>query len=257
MVIVKLIKSKDYAEMCQKAARIFAAQVTLKPASVLGLATGSTPVGMYQELVKKYDEGKVDFSAVRTVNLDEYVGLSGDNDQSYRYFMNHNLFDHINIDKANTHVPSGLAADLEAECADYEAVVASMGGVDIQLLGIGNNGHIGFNEPCDCFPVTTHPVDLTESTITANARFFATMDEVPKKAITMGIGTIMKAKKIVLMANGKGKAQIIYDTIFGPVTPQVPSSVLQLHPDVLVFVDEEAYSVIAEKCTPEQLATIL
>ena len=231
--------------MCQKVARLFAAQITLKPASVLGLATGSTPVGMYAELVTKYKEGRLDFSAVRTVNLDEYVGLTGDNDQSYRYFMNHNLFDLVNIDKANTHVPNGMAADPAAECAAYDQVVESMGGVDIQLLGIGNNGHIGFNEPCGHFPVDTHLVDLTESTITANARFFATMDEVPRQALTMGIGTIMKAKKVVLMASGKAKAQIIRDTMFGPVTPNVPASVLQLHPDALVFVDEEAYSVIA------------
>ena len=242
---MKLIVSKDYAEMCQKVARLFAAQITLKPASVLGLATGSTPVGMYAELVTKYKEGRLDFSAVRTVNLDEYVGLTGDNDQSYRYFMNHNLFDLVNIDKANTHVPNGMAADPAAECAAYDQVVESMGGVDIQLLGIGNNGHIGFNEPCGHFPVDTHLVDLTESTITANARFFATMDEVPRQALTMGIGTIMKAKKVVLMASGKAKAQIIRDTMFGPVTPNVPASVLQLHPDALVFVDEEAYSFIA------------
>ena len=254
---MKLIKSKDYAEMCAKVARVFAAQVTLKPASVLGLATGSTPVGMYQELVKKYEEGKISFAKVRTVNLDEYVGLEGTHDQSYRYFMNYNLFDHVDIDKANTYVPNGMAADPVAESIAYDAIVESMGGVDIQLLGIGNNGHIGFNEPCDCFPVGTHPVDLTESTITANARFFSSIDEVPKKAITMGIGTIMKAKKVVLMANGKGKAQIIYDTLFGPVTPNVPASILQLHPDVLVYVDEDAFSVLAEKCTPEQLAAIM
>lgn len=244
---MKLICSKNYEEMCQKAARVFAAQIILKPDSVLGLATGSTPVGMYQELIEKYKEGKVDFSKVRTVNLDEYVGLTGDNDQSYRYFMNYNLFDHVNIDKANTNVPNGCADDAEQECKEYEAIVDSMNGIDIQLLGIGNNGHIGFNEPADAFSVCTNAVDLTESTITANARFFATMEEVPKRAITMGIGTIMKAKKIVLMANGKGKAQIMYDALFGPVTPNVPASILQLHPDVLVFMDEDAYSVIAEK----------
>lgn len=245
---MKLIKSKNYEEMCAKVARIFAAQITLKPDSVLGLATGSTPIGMYQELVRKYNEDRVDFGKVRTVNLDEYIGLSGDNDQSYRYFMNHNLFDHVDIDKSQTFVPNGLAADPEAECVNYENIVAGMGGVDIQLLGIGNNGHIGFNEPCDEFPEYTHVVDLTESTIEANARFFASMDDVPKQAISMGIGTIMKAKKIILMANGKGKAPIIYDTVFGPVTPQVPASILRFHPDVMIFVDEEAYSEIAKKC---------
>jgi len=243
---MKLIKSKNYDEMCAKVARIFAAQITLKPDSVLGLATGSTPVGMYKELIRKYNEERVDFSEVKTVNLDEYVGLTGDNDQSYRYFMNDNLFNHINIDKNNTHVPSGTS-DLDKECAAYEALIESMGGIDIQLLGIGNNGHIGFNEPCAEFPEFTHSVELTQSTIEANARFFESIDDVPTKAITMGIGTIMKAKKVILMANGKGKAQIIYDMMYGPVTPEVPASILRFHPDVTVYVDEDAYSVIAEK----------
>ena len=167
---MKLIKSKNYDEMCAKVARIFAAQITLKPNSVLGLATGSTPVGMYKELVRKYNEERVDFSGVSTVNLDEYVGLTGDNDQSYRYFMNENLFNHINIDKTKTHVPSGISQTPEKECEDYEALIESLGGVDIQLLGIGNNGHIGFNEPASDFAEKTHLVDLTESTINANAR---------------------------------------------------------------------------------------
>ena len=230
--------------MCKLASRIFAAQITLKPESVLGLATGSTPVGMYNELVEMYKEGRVDFSKVRTVNLDEYAGLDGSNDQSYRYFMNHNLFDHINIDKDNTNVPNGVAADLQAECERYEQVVADMGGVDIQLLGIGNNGHIAFNEPCEEFPEKTHIVDLTQNTIEANARFFSSMDEVPKKALTMGIGTIMKAKKIVLLANGAKKAQTIYDTVYGPITPKVPASVLRLHTDVTIFADEEAAALL-------------
>lgn len=241
---MKVVVAKDYREICKLVSRIFAAQVTLKPDSVLGLATGSTPVGMYQELVQMYQEGRIDFSYVRTVNLDEYAGLSGDNDQSYRYFMNHNLFDHINIDKENTNVPDGTAADLQAECERYEQVVADMGGVDIQLLGIGNNGHIAFNEPCSEFPEKTHIVDLTQNTIEANARFFESMDDVPKKALTMGIGTIMKAKKIVLMANGPKKAQTIYDTLYGPITPEVPASVLRLHPDVTIFVDEQAGALL-------------
>lgn len=241
---MKVVVAKDYREICKLVSRIFAAQVTLKPDSVLGLATGSTPVGMYQELVQMYQEGRIDFSHVRTVNLDEYVGLSGDNDQSYRYFMNHNLFDHININKENTNVPNGTAADLQAECERYEQVVADMGGVDIQLLGIGNNGHIAFNEPCGEFPEKTHVVDLTQNTIEANARFFESMDDVPKKALTMGIGTIMKAKKIVLMANGPKKAQTIYDTVYGPITPEVPASVLRLHSDVTIFVDEQAGALL-------------
>lgn len=241
---MKVVVTKDYTEMCKQASRIFAAQITLKPDSVLGLATGSTPVGMYKELIQMYNENRVDFSKVKTVNLDEYAGLSGDNDQSYRYFMNHNLFDHININKENTNVPNGTASDLEAECARYEQVVESMGGVDIQLLGIGNNGHIAFNEPCGEFPEKTHVVDLTQNTIEANARFFNSMDEVPKKALTMGIGTIMKAKKIILLANGTKKAQTIHDMVYGPITPNVPASVLRLHPDVTVFVDEEAGALL-------------
>lgn len=241
---MKVVVTKDYTEMCKQASRIFAAQITLKPDSVLGLATGSTPVGMYKELIQMYNENRVDFSRVKTVNLDEYAGLSGDNDQSYRYFMNHNLFDHININKENTNVPNGTASDLEAECARYEQVVESMGGVDIQLLGIGNNGHIAFNEPCGEFPEKTHVVDLTQNTIEANARFFNSMDEVPKKALTMGIGTIMKAKKIILLANGTKKAQTIHDMVYGPITPNVPASVLRLHPDVTVFVDEEAGALL-------------
>lgn len=241
---MKVIVTKDYTQMCKLASRIFAAQITLKPESVLGLATGSTPVGMYNELVEMYKEGRVDFSKVRTVNLDEYAGLDGSNDQSYRYFMNHNLFDHINIDKDNTNVPNGVAEDLQAECERYEQVVADMGGVDIQLLGIGNNGHIAFNEPCEEFPEKTHIVDLTQNTIEANARFFSSMDEVPKKALTMGIGTIMKAKKIVLLANGAKKAQTIYDTVYGPITPKVPASILRLHPDVTIFADEEAAALL-------------
>ena len=241
---MKIVMTKDYAEMCRLASRIFAAQITLKPDSVLGLATGSTPVGMYKELVQMYNENRVDFSQVKTVNLDEYAGLSGDHDQSYRYFMNTNLFDHINIDKKNTNVPNGKADDLDAECERYEKVVADMGGVDIQLLGIGNNGHIAFNEPCAEFPEKTHPVDLTQNTIEANARFFESIDDVPKRAITMGIGTIMKAKKIVLLANGAKKAQTIYDTVYGPITPNVPASVLRLHPDVTIFVDEEAGALL-------------
>ena len=241
---MKVVITKDYTEMCKLASRIFAAEITLKPNCVLGLATGSTPVGMYKELVERYNEHRVDFSQVKTVNLDEYAGLSGDNDQSYRYFMNHNLFDHININKENTNVPNGTAADLEAECERYEQVVASMGGVDVQLLGIGNNGHIAFNEPCEEFPEKTHVVNLTQNTIEANARFFASMDDVPKKALTMGIGTIMKAKKIVLLANGAKKAQTIYDTVYGPITPKVPASILRLHPDVTIFVDEEAGALL-------------
>ena len=249
---MKVIVVKDYTEMCKRASRIFAAQVTLKPDSVLGLATGSTPVGMYKELVQMFDEGRIDFSQVKTVNLDEYAGLPGDNDQSYRYFMNQNLFDHINIDKANTNVPDGTAADLHAECERYEQVVASMGGVDIQLLGIGLTGHIGFNEPADEFKKGTNCVDLDPKTIESNSRFFQSIDDVPKQAYTMGIQSIMKSKKILLIANGEGKAEILYKACCGAITPHIPASVLQLHPDVVVVADDAALKVIKEKA-PEAI----
>lgn len=244
---MKLIKATDYKDMSKKAANIFRAQITLKPDSVLGLATGSTPIGTYEQLIEWYKAGEIDFAAVKTVNLDEYVGLDGDSDQSYRYFMNDKLFNHVNIDKANTNVPNGKAADKNAECDRYEALIKELGGIDVQLLGIGNNGHIGFNEPNDCFDKTTHEVQLTESTINANTRFFASKEDVPTTAISMGIQTIMQAKKIVLIANGASKADIIYDTCFGPITPNVPASALQLHPDVTIIVDEEAYATVAKK----------
>lgn len=244
---MRIYECADYRAMSRQAANIISAQVILKPDCVLGLATGSTPEGTYRELVDRYETGILDFSQVSSVNLDEYKGLSGDNDQSYRYFMNHHLFDHVNIDKTRTHVPNGLEPDSDKACADYDAQIRAMGGVDLQLLGIGGNGHIGFNEPCEEFIVGTHCVDLAQSTIEANARFFASIDEVPKKAYTMGIGNIMAAKKILLLASGKGKAQAIYDTCFGPVTPHVPASVLQLHPDVVIIADEDALSLAKEK----------
>lgn len=240
--MMKIYVAEDYEGMSRKAASIIASQIELKPDSVLGLATGSTPVGMYRKLVEWHKAGCLDFGAVRTVNLDEYVGLAPEHDQSYRYFMNDNLFDHVNIDKANTHVPNGLAADPEEECRRYDAVVEDMGGVDIQVLGMGHNGHIGFNEPSDHFPLGTNLVELQESTINANARFFASKDEVPKKAMTMGIRTIMMAKKILVVVNGEGKADIVKKAFAGPVTPTVPASVLQLHPDVVLVGDKAALS---------------
>ena len=241
---MKIYVADDYKGMSRKAASIIASQVTLKADSVLGLATGSTPIGMYEQLVEWYKAGDLDFSAVKTVNLDEYVGLAPEHDQSYRYFMNDNLFNHVNIDKTNTHVPNGLAADPAAECQRYDRVVEEMGGVDIQVLGMGHNGHIGFNEPADHFPLGTNLVDLQESTINANARFFASKDEVPKQAMTMGIHTIMKAKKILVVVNGEGKADIVKKAFTGPVTPQVPASILQLHPDVVLVGDKAALSKI-------------
>lgn len=231
---MRIIKTKTYEEMSAIAAGIIGGQVLLKPNCVLGLATGSSPIGTYKDLVKSYEDGVLDFSEVRTVNLDEYCGLDGTNPNSYRYFMNDNLFDHVNIDKANTHVPNGHADDLEEEAVRYESFIQSLGGIDLQLLGIGHNGHIGFNEPTDNFPATVHAVQLTESTINANSRLFERREDVPTQAITMGIGTIMKAKKILLIA-GPDKAEIVEKACFGKVTPEVPASVLQLHPDVTVI----------------------
>lgn len=233
---------KDYDEMSRKAAGIMAAQIIAKPDSVLGLATGSTPIGMYKALIKGYEQGDLDFSQIKSMNLDEYVGLAGTHDQSYRYFMQTNLFDHVNIDDANTNVPVGLAEDPAAECDRYNQVIREMGGIDIQVLGMGHNGHIGFNEPADHFPLETHVVDLQESTINANARFFASADEVPRQAMTMGIRNIMNAKKILVVVSGEDKADIVKKAFTGPVTPYVPASILQLHPNVVLVGDEAALS---------------
>lgn len=239
---MKIYKTKDYDAMSRKAASVIAAQMTLKTDSVLGLATGSTPVGTYQQLIQWYQKGILDFSDITSVNLDEYRGLSPENDQSYRYFMNHNLFDHVNIKKECTYVPDGLEADSETACRKYDEIIEQVGGIDLQILGLGHNGHIGFNEPGDIFEKTTHCVDLTESTIEANKRFFEKEEDVPRQAYTMGIQTIMKAKMILLLVSGEGKAQILRDVICGPVTPRVPASILQMHPNVIVIADEAALS---------------
>ncbi len=232
---MRIIETGSYEEMSVLAAGIIGAQILLKPDSVLGLATGSSPIGAYGELVKDYRRGLLDFSGVRTVNLDEYCGLKPEDPQSYRYFMDQHLFNHVNIDKANTHVPGGVREDVEDECRRYEALIDSMGGIDLQLLGIGHNGHIGFNEPTDHFPRYVHPVDLAESTIKANSRLFDRIEDVPTRAVTMGIGTIMKAGRILLIA-GQDKKEIIQEALYGKVTPQVPASVLQLHRDVTVII---------------------
>ena len=239
-IIMRIIKAKDYDDLSRKAANIISAQVLLKPDCVLGLATGSTPIGTYKQLIEWYEKGDLDFSAAKSVNLDEYRGLTKDNDQSYYYFMYNNLFKHINFNMENTNVPDGTEPDSEKECSRYENVIEAYGGVDLQLLGLGHNGHIGFNEPDKDFPRTTHCVDLTQSTIEANKRFFASVDDVPKQAYTMGIGTIMKARKILLVVSGADKAQILHDVLCGPVTPEVPASILQLHSDVIVVADEAA-----------------
>ena len=235
---MNFIKVNNYDELSKKAANIIAAQVISKPNCVLGLATGSTPLGTYEKLAEYNKAGDVDFSQVTSVNLDEYQGLKGDNDQSYRYFMDNNLFNKINIDRAKTFVPNGCAADLAEEGKRYDELIKSLGGIDLQLLGIGLDGHIGFNEPDQVFVGETHEVVLDESTIEANARFFASKDDVPKKAITMGMMSIMQAKKILLIANGKNKKDIVEKSFNGPITPLVPASILQLHPDVTVIFSE-------------------
>jgi len=237
---MKIIQAADYQSMCRKAANILSAQVILFPNSVLGLATGSTPLGVYQQLAEWYRKGDIDFSRVKTVNLDEYRGLAPTHEQSYRNYMNVNFFDKVNIVKENTNTPDGLATDTEAECARYEALISSLGGVDLQLLGIGHNGHIGFNEPDEAFDKITHCVKLNQRTLEANARFFSSMDDVPKYAYSMGIKTIMQARKILLVVNGGDKADILHAALTGPVTPRVPGSILQLHPDVTVVADEKA-----------------
>ena len=241
---MKIYSAQDYQSMSRKAANILSAHVILKPDSVLGLATGSTPIGMYKQLIDWYNKGDIDFSQVHTVNLDEYLGLAPTHDQSYRYFMQTNLFDHVNVPPENTNVPNGLAPDPEAECARYNQVIAGLGGIDVQVLGMGHNGHIGFNEPEEAFELETHVVDLTDNTIDANARFFASRDEVPRQAITMGIKSIMQARHILVVVSGKDKAEIVKRAFFGPVTPKVPATILQMHPHVSLVADEAALSLL-------------
>ncbi len=234
-----IVKAKDYNDLSRKAANIISAQIIMKPACVLGLATGSSPEGTYKQLIEWYEKGDLDFSKVTTVNLDEYRGLPPEHEQSYRYFMNKHLFDHVNIDKSRTFVPDGLA-EPEEGCKKYEEIIRATGGIDLQLLGIGINGHIGFNEPDVFFESETHCVDLTENTIEANRRFFASKDEVPKQAYTVGLRTIMHAKRILVIASGENKAEAVYNAIYGRITPEVPASILQLHNDVIIIADEAA-----------------
>lgn len=239
---MKIYKGTDYKDMSRKAANIISAQIIMKPNCVLGLATGSTPIGLYEQLVDWYKKGDLDFSEVTSVNLDEYRGLPTSNDQSYYYFMHQHLFDLVNIDAANTYLPNGMAEDAQQECLRYEELIHSLGGVDLQLLGMGHNGHIGFNEPGEAFDTITHCVDLQESTIEANKRFFASAEDVPKQAYSMGIKTIMRAKKILLVVSGADKAKMLKEALCGPITPKVPASVLQLHNDVTVVADAAALS---------------
>ena len=247
---MRIYLENDYEAMSRRAANIIAAEVIRRPNCVLGLATGSTPVGTYEYLAQWNKEGSLSFREVRTVNLDEYKGLAPTHDQSYRYFMQEKLFNHIDILPENTYVPSGMAEDAETECADYDALVESLGYADLQLLGLGNNGHIGFNEPDDHFTKETHVVELTESTIDANQRFFASRDEVPRQALTMGMGCIMAARRVLLIANGEGKADALYRAFCGPITPECPASILQLHSDVVVVGDKAALQKLTEAGVP-------
>lgn len=241
---MRIIRTKNYDEMSRKAAAIISAQVLIKPDCVLGLATGGTPVGTYENIVEWYKNGDLDFSEVTSVNLDEYRGLPREHKESYWSFMHRNLFDHVNIKASNINLPDGNNMDAEAECARYDAVIESVGGVDLQLLGIGHDGHIGFNEPSDAFDLGTHCVELTDETIDANQRFFDSRDEVPREAYTMGTRTIMNARKVLMVVSGKDKAEIVKKAFFGPVTPQVPASILQMHPDFTLVADEDALSLV-------------
>jgi len=240
---MRIIKVKDYGQMSRAAANIISAQVILKPDCVLGLATGSSPIGTYQQLIEWYKKGDLDFSHVTSVNLDEYVGLKPDHDQSYHYFMHHNFFDAINIDPGRINIPDGCAADMDAECVRYDGVLRGLG-VDLQLLGLGNNGHIGFNEPAGEFSKGTHVVKLTQSTLEANKRFFASIDEVPKTAISMGTYDIMQAQRVLMVASGKAKAEAVKAMVTGPITPQMPASILQFHKDFTLVADEDALSLL-------------
>lgn len=241
---MKVIVTKNYDELSKVAANEMAMVVKNNPKAILGLATGGSPIGMYKELIRMNKEGEIDFSKVTTVNLDEYVGLSGDHPQSYRYFMNENLFNHINIDKKNTYVPNGLAKNIEEECKNYDNKIENLGGTDVQLLGIGNNGHIAFNEPDEDLVSGTHLTNLTQDTIQANARFFDSIYEVPKTALTMGLGGIMKSKKIIVIASGESKAEAVKAMVNGKISTKMPASMLQMHRDVVVIVDEAAAKLL-------------
>lgn len=243
-IIMRIYREKNYDAMSRRAALVIAAEVVRRPNCVLGLATGSTPIGTYQNLISWTKSGDLSFREVRTVNLDEYKGLSPDHDQSYRYFMQDNLFNHIDILPENTRVPDGLAADPAGECARYDEYVRSLGYASLQLLGLGRNGHIGFNEPGESFIKETHVVDLTQSTIDANARFFASANDVPRQALTMGIGCIMAARRVLVVASGEDKADAVYNTVCGPIAPSCPGSILQLHSDVVLVADEAALSKV-------------
>lgn len=241
---MKVIVCENYEELSNQAAKIVSSQLIVKPNSILGLATGSTPIGLYQNLIDMNKKGEIDFSEVKTYNLDEYYPIKKSNDQSYDYFMNEQLFSHINIDKNNTHLPNGEAEDPVKECERYEKMLDAIGGVDLQILGIGQNGHIAFNEPDENLIAVTHLTGLTQSTIEANSRFFASADEVPKQALTMGMGSILKAKKIVILANGANKSKAVAELLNGNITTSNPATMLKVHPDVTLICDKEAFSAV-------------
>ena len=239
---MRICRATDYNDMSRKAAQIILAQIIMKPNCVLGLATGSSPIGTYKQLIEWYNKDELDFSEVTSINLDEYKGLSPEDPQSYRYFMNTHLFHRINISYDHTYVPDGTETDSHKACQAYNELLHQVGPADLQILGLGHDGHIGFNEPSDHFEDETHCVDLTETTIQANKRFFASEDDVPRQAYTMGIGTIMRCKKLIVVVSGKDKASILKQVIQGPVTPEVPGSILQFHPDCIIIADEDALS---------------
>lgn len=244
---MRIYEAKDYNDLSRKAANIISAQIIMKPNAVLGLATGSSPIGTYKQLIEWYRKGDLDFSEVHTINLDEYKGLGPQDEQSYAHFMHTHFFDHINIKPENTNIPDGLETDEDKECQRYNRIISSYGGIDLQLLGIGCNGHIGFNEPGIAFEKETHCVKLSENTIDANARFFTSRAEVPQYAYSMGIKSIMQAKKILLIASGENKSEALYNSLWGPISPAVPASILQLHNNVTVIADTDALSLIRER----------
>jgi glucosamine-6-phosphate deaminase len=246
---LRLIIANNYEDMSKKAANMVAAQILLKPNSVLGLATGSTPLMTYKYLIKLFADETIDFNEVITFNLDEYVGIQPNNINSYHYYMEDNFFKHVNIKNENKYIPNGTTLNTENECVEYEKKIRSKGGIDFQILGIGNNGHIGFNEPDLKFEAVTHPINLDDETIKANSRFFNNEEEVPKKAITMGVKTIMNARKVILLANGENKAETIYKSICGKIDPTLPASILQLHPDVTFILDKEAAALLHDNIT--------
>ena len=241
---MRIYRAEDFDDLSRKAANFITAQVLLKPKSIIGLATGSTPMGAYHELIKRYKARDVSFAEARIVNLDEYVGLAPDHEQSYNYYLHNNFLNHIDVRKENIYLVNGSAKDYEAECDRYDKIIEEMGGSDLQILGMGHNGHFAFNEPADIMEYKTHIVDLTPRTVEANKRFFTSEEEVPRQAFTVGAGSIFTAKLALMLVSGKDKAEILKRALYGPITPQVPASLLQMHPNYIVIADKPALSLI-------------